>query len=349
MAETIVNTWVQEMVVPPADWRARALAAGTQDHSRWFADAPSLHQIEWGGADVSTRHQATLRIVAWNAERLKYVEASASLLHALDPDVVLLTEVDRGMARSGNRHAMRELADLMGMTYRYGVEFIELGLGDDQEAASNQDQSNVDGLHGNGVLSRVAIDDAWLIRLETSGRWFDPRNTNQPRVGGRMAVAVKLALGGRDVVIVTVHLESHTDAQDRCRQIETLVRSLETVAGQGPVVIGGDFNTKSMSREDWNDQTVRARLMTEDPNRRLFPVPHEPLFEAARRYGYGWRQANAQGPTERPPPSKPPAPLGKIDWFLTRGVEVSEPAIHAAVDRDGRDLADHEVLSVRIA
>ena len=55
-----------------------------------------------------------VRIAAWNAERCKYLPESAVLLEGIGADIVLLTELDIGMARSGNRHTVRELARKMG-------------------------------------------------------------------------------------------------------------------------------------------------------------------------------------------------------------------------------------------
>ena len=73
-------------------------------------------------------------------------------------DVVLLTELDVGMARSGNRHTVRELARTMGAGYAFGVEYVELGLGDDREKAWHAGESNAVGLHGNAILSKAPLD-----------------------------------------------------------------------------------------------------------------------------------------------------------------------------------------------
>ena len=96
-----------------------------------------------------------MRIAAWNAERCKYLPESAALLAGIGADVVLLSELDVGMARSGNRHTPRELARALGSGYLFGVEYVELGLGDNREKAWHAGQSNQSGLHGNGILSKA--------------------------------------------------------------------------------------------------------------------------------------------------------------------------------------------------
>lgn len=54
-------------------------------------------------AGLAASLEGRFRVVAWNLERCKRLEASAELLESLRPDLVLLSEMDWGMARSGNR------------------------------------------------------------------------------------------------------------------------------------------------------------------------------------------------------------------------------------------------------
>jgi len=74
-------------------------------------------------------------------------------------------QLDIGMARSGNRHTVAELAVALGMGYAYGIEFIELGLGDEREEEWHKDERNAAGFHGNAILSRYPLNDFALIRL----------------------------------------------------------------------------------------------------------------------------------------------------------------------------------------
>ena len=137
--------------------------------------------------------RSPLRLAAWNAERLKYGAASAALLGALDLDIILLSESDVGMARSGNRHTTADLAAALDMGYAYGVEFVELGLGDDREQPWHKGQRNHVGLHGNAILSRLPLHDLALIRLDLAAAGSRiastaSRRRSQRRLGGRMAV-----------------------------------------------------------------------------------------------------------------------------------------------------------------
>ena len=68
---------------------------------------------------------------------------------------------------------------------------------------------------------------------------------------------------------------------------------------------------------------------------------------AARRYD--WKDCNVpNAPTVRPDVPNDDDILGKIDWFFSRGLKVSSPAIIPAVQADGTPSSDHECLSVEI-
>lgn len=85
-----------------------AMRDGPRDsatHLRLAAATPALGQIEIGGRASRESAGETLTVVAWNVERLRHGDAVAATLIGQSPDVVLLSEVDEGMARSGIRRA----------------------------------------------------------------------------------------------------------------------------------------------------------------------------------------------------------------------------------------------------
>ena len=93
---------------------AREDAATKARHDSLAAEIAALDAVEYRPPLADHRLEDTLRLAAWNAERLKFGADSAALFSALAPDIVLLTEVDIGMARSGNRHTAAELAVASG-------------------------------------------------------------------------------------------------------------------------------------------------------------------------------------------------------------------------------------------
>jgi endonuclease/exonuclease/phosphatase family metal-dependent hydrolase len=306
---------------------ADAALAPDDAHDRFAAEVPALHAVEHRPAPVDRPVGARLSVAAWNAERLKYHAASAALLRGAD--VVLLTEADIGMARSGNRHTVRDLAEALGMGWAYGVEFVELGLGDARECQWHADEDNRIGLHGNAILSRHKLLDPVVIPLDPGGTWFAGRSGNQRRLGGRMAIAARLDTP-RPLWLVAAHLESHSDAADRGRQSERLAAAIDRLvpAGAG-VVLGGDFNTTEALGS--------------------LEAPEEPLFAVLRDAGFDWRRCNAPGPTQRTrPDGTPMPPFAKLDWLFTRQVEAEAPETIPAVDSMGAAISDHDLVAATV-
>jgi endonuclease/exonuclease/phosphatase family metal-dependent hydrolase len=345
-------TTIVDRIEPPSAERRDALANGPTTIGAYraaFADFCCLDQIEQLPSPRPMPPLDSACILFWNAERLKYLHASVDLLRAAEADVCLLCELDYGMARSGNRHAIIDLAGALGAGYVFGVEFVELGLGDARERQWHAEDRNAAGLHGAGLVSPHTLRRPALVRLETSGRWFDG-TFGERRVGGRIAIMAEIEIGGVAVLLVSVHYESHTGPADRLAQTSTLVDAIDTHAPGLPVLIGGDFNTNTLDRSYHQRPILVKAAVRDDPDRLTLPMRYEPMFDALRRRGYDWERCNVMGArTQRTRPDGTPAePLGRIDWFFARGLECSDPAVIPAVDADGVAISDHEALAVTV-
>ena len=347
-------TTVVDRIFPPSGSVRDAIGNGPTELDAFraaFTEMKCLDQIEQVAppAAANLPPLEAARIVFWNAERLKYLTPSVALLNAAEADAAVLCELDLGMARSGNLHTTSELARRLGAGHVFAVEFVELGLGDARERRWHKDEKNVAGLHGAGLVSRRRLKRPRLLRLEMSGRWFDGR-FGERRVGGRIAVMADLEIDARDVLLVSVHYESHTDPQDRLLQTRLLIEAIDRHAPGQPVLIGGDFNTNTMGRSEHERPAAVEAALRADPQRLKLPMAYEPMFEALRQSGYEWETCNAMGvDTQRTRPDGTPAgPLGKIDWFFARGLECSDPGVIAAVDEAGVAISDHEALVVTI-
>ncbi len=335
----------------PAEVRA-AIAAGPggrAEHRRLVAGLEVLRLVEVAPpASPAPAHEGATRIAFWNAERCKYLEPSVALLEGVGADVALLCEMDLGMARSQQLHTTRELAARLGHGYAFAVEYLELGLGDERERRWHAGSENRHGLHGAAILSRAPLQRPALIRLDANGDWFDG-GRGERRVGGRLAVAATVPMGGREVAVVSVHFESHTDPRDRARQMAVLLQGVEEYTGGGPAILGGDFNTSSASSAAVEEPGRKAALLARDERRLVDPVAWEPLFQGAAAAGFEWTSCNAAGPTQRTRRDGGPAePLGRLDWFFARGLEASAAATVAAVDGAGDAISDHELLVVSV-
>lgn len=290
----------------------------------------------------------TLRVAAWNAERGGHVEGGADLLRRCGADVCLLTELDVGMARSGNQHTASQMAQRLGHGYVFGVEFFELGLGNRRERERlGLDVVNDVGLHGNAVTSSMPIGRATLVRIEAGGSWYRPESS-EPRVGGRMAVVGVVPLGNDELIVGAVHLESESDPDGRAAQLAVVLDALDECYGRGPAVVGGDLNTFSAGRDQLRRPAAFDELTAADAERWSWPVPHEPLFAVAAAHGFTIAGANLAEPTIRVAGAIQPVSLLRLDWLLVRGVTASEPATIAAVDNNGQILSDHDAVAVTV-
>ncbi|HET7715485.1 MAG TPA: endonuclease/exonuclease/phosphatase family protein [Bauldia sp.] len=289
------------------------------------------------------------RVLFWNAERLKFPAPSAAMIRRANPDAVILCELDLGMARSENRHAIADLAAALDAGYIYAVEFVELDLGDARERGWFAGERNAAGLHGAGLVSPRPLLDPYLLRLEASGRWFDGA-FGERRVGGRIAVMASIEIGGAPVLLVSVHYESHTGPGDRLAQTRTLLDAIDRDFAGRPVLIGGDFNTNTMERADHEQPRAVRAALDADPERLIRPMRYEPMFAELARRGYDWEACNLMGAvTQRTrPDGTPQEPHGRIDWFFARGLACSEPAVIPAVDENGVAISDHEALAVTV-
>ncbi|GFE52541.1 endonuclease [Roseobacter cerasinus] len=307
-------------------------SARTSDaHAKLMRDIPAMTGLEVGGGSPRTRLPADITVAAWNLERCLYPEKSAALLQSHSVQVALVSEVDSGMARTGQRNTPAAMAEALGMHYAFGVEFYEMDLGGETERHFCKDDFNESGWHGNGILSAVPFERLTLIRLDREGHWFTggAGDTGQPRMGGRMAVAAVLPTEGGPICVVSTHLESNAQAPHRHAEFARLLVEVEAFAGDMPVLIGGDLNTGNhMPPEfDWRKET---------------------LFALAEAQGYDWSMT-PEGTTTRPSHITPhPDRKMKLDWFCHRGLHGADGAIVAAMDPDGTPLSDHECITGRI-
>lgn len=296
-------------------------------HDRILNALAAFNAVETGGVERALQPLAfPFTVAAWNLERCLFVEASARRLQSLDPPLVLLSEMDAGMARTAQRHTTGDLADELGMAYAYALEFLELGLGSDTEREFCADDENLWGFHGNALLSRHALSQPFLIRLEGDRLWRN--DPDQPRIGERVAVGAVIETVSGPFVAVSTHLESATTAAYRERQTVDLIDRLESAFPGLPILIGGDLNTGNHAGGDFEA---------------------EGLFARAAERGFERHGGPLEAMTTRPSLiTRWPERAMKLDWFLSRGLRIGESGILSSVDADGTVLSDHDIVHARI-
>lgn len=301
----------------------------TQTHRTFMAKLPALHLME-RCEDVAYDQclPEEMSVLAWNLERCISPMSSAQRIAQYAPDVVLLSEMDCGMSRTQQQHTTKLLADNLNMNYIFGVEFFEIGLGSGPELEFAEDDFNACGWHGNAILSKVPAKFMALIRLDDHGHWYcmsDGTDQNQPRIGGRMALAAIYPSEKGDVCFVSTHLESAGSLSIRQSQIDRIIAAVDAFAPGLPVICGGDLNTgNNLADFDWKRET---------------------LFQAAERQGFDW-DCNASGTTTRPSKlTRFPDRAMKLDWFMKRNLAGKDPKILPALDRNNEPISDHELIA----
>lgn len=142
-----------------------------------------------------------LKVIGFNAGRGSYWAEFAEMVEIMPelekPDLIILNDMDIGMARSGNVHTARKLAFRLGMNYAWGLEFVELTNGNWDEQNKTVGMENSLGLHGNAILSRCPIYDPMIYRDKLDERYFSNHKFSgnaygsEKRLGGRMGLFVR--------------------------------------------------------------------------------------------------------------------------------------------------------------
>ena len=103
-----------------------------------------------------------------------------------EADVFLLSEVDVGLGRSGNRNVARELAEALGMSYAFGVSYLALTDDFGENAAGLE---NTLALSGAAILSRHPIGRVENIDLPEIRDKF---HSSEKRLGKKRALLAEI-------------------------------------------------------------------------------------------------------------------------------------------------------------
>src|SRR5262249_8024196 len=181
------------------------------------------------------------RAVAWNIRRGARLDAMRQAVAAppfADADLLLLSEVDVGLGRSGNRNVARELAETLGMSYAFGVSYLALT---DDLGENPAGLENTLALSGAAVISRHPI-----ARVETLDlpRIRDKFHSPEKRLGKKRALLAEIALPDGPLVVAACHLDSGASPAQRARQLAGVLDGVDR-SGVARALVGGDFNTST--------------------------------------------------------------------------------------------------------
>ncbi|MFH1144086.1 MAG: endonuclease/exonuclease/phosphatase family protein, partial [Candidatus Eisenbacteria bacterium] len=249
-----------------------------------------------------------LRVVHWNILKGLSLDGLTRWLaehpRLVDPDLLLLNEVDVGMARSGNLHVGAEIAARLNLHWSFLANYFELTKGPGEDSLAPGE--NRIGLQGVAILSRRPPRRLRRVPLPEC---FDMFAFHEQRFGGRAALLASFEDG---LIVAAVHLEVRHTPACRAAQMRALLEGIEEFAveleraGQPAraVLIGGDFNTHTFARGSVA-ASIRGilRILTTPAaalHRQLMEpwrAGREPLFAQLSRCGYGWKELNDRRPT----------------------------------------------------
>ena len=224
----------------PLELRQKYRASLDEEGQRLTALVPSLddtelvNSINRAGCGVVSR----LRVGVINMERGKYWLYYAQLLEAKQLDIVILNEMDIGMARSNQQHTARLFAQKLNMNYAWGLEFVELTRGTLDEQIETRNLYDFNGLHGNAVLSRCHFLETKIFR-DPIGDYFSssesPVNAGgfEKRLGGRMALMARLKIGSGSLTVGSLHKVSS-------KETLTGIANYTRKNPEARIILGGD-------------------------------------------------------------------------------------------------------------
>jgi endonuclease/exonuclease/phosphatase family metal-dependent hydrolase len=169
-----------------------------------------LNAIVLGEASASASAGNSLHRVsalAWNIER---GNRFSGIVHALknhpqlkNKDVLFLTELDYGMARSGNRFIAKELGDALQMNFAFAPIYIALQKGSGVEEFVEGE--NTKAIHGLAIFSRYPMRSVHAIPLP-NGK--DKMSGKEKRLGRLRALIADIEHPAGTFRTVTVHLDA---------------------------------------------------------------------------------------------------------------------------------------------
>lgn len=251
----------------------------------------------------AARSSSSWRATAWNVERGTHLSGviRAFREHPLmrDSDLLLLTELDYGMARSNNRFVAREIACALGLNYAFAPCYLALNKGSGLESSTVGE--NAQALHGNALFSRHPLLNAHSLALP-NGK--DKMRGKEKRLGQQRAVIADVQHpSGARLRAVSLHLDAHSSQRHRMRQMRLLLDHLDTLRPALPTVIGGDWNTSTYNSRRalysimgyWRRVLMGVRHVVENH----YPYPERwferHLFRELERRGYDYRSLNEPG------------------------------------------------------
>ena len=325
----------------------------------------------------------SISTAAWNIERGSFLEGIIDKLKnhkdLKNKDLYLLTELDYGMARSGNHFVAQKIAKALKLNYAFAPVYICLqkGSGIEAEVVGENKQS----IHGLALFSKYPIKNVYSVPLP-NGK--DKMQGKEKRLGYLRALIADIEHPLGDFRAVTVHLDVHCSRRHRREQVELILRHLETLP-RLPTIFGGDFNTTTYNAQNATVAILgfwhRVMMGVKNVAKNHYPYPdrkfEKALFDEFHDYGYEYKPFNEAGVGTLHYDMENAAyntNLGdwvpawcfpfifwasrkvggkfslRLDWFFGRRIEIAPntapKTIPDLTNREGTPLSDHDAIAL---
>ncbi|MEJ7846848.1 MAG: endonuclease/exonuclease/phosphatase family protein [Pyrinomonadaceae bacterium] len=370
--ERILNAVVQENLSEPG-----AIATG------FFIAGPKNPVATAPGSDKKYPSPTKITAVAWNIERGCIFEGIIDALKnhegLKNKDLLLLTELDYGMARSGNRFVAREIAKEFKLNYAFAPVYIALQKGSGVE--SEMAGENTKSIHGLATFSKFPIKNAHAVPLP-NGK--DKMWGKEKRLGYLRALIADVEHPSGIFRAVTVHLDAHCSRAHRYLQMKIILDHLDTLSPL-PVIIGGDWNTTTFNAQSARRAILgywrRVMMGVKNVVKNHYPHPdryfERKLFGELEKRDYDYKNFNELGAgtihydvasIEKNTNLRDWVPewcfpfifwaanrvggrvSGRLDWFAGKGINLApgtEPQTFGdLVNSEGVPLSDHDAISL---
>ncbi|MGB5013706.1 MAG: endonuclease/exonuclease/phosphatase family protein [Pyrinomonadaceae bacterium] len=327
----------------------------------------------------------TINALAWNIERGNRFEGIIDALKKHDElnnkDVYLLTELDYGMARSGNRFVAQEIARELDLNYAFAPVYVALqkGSGVESEMAGENTRS----IHGLAMFSPWPMTNVHAVPLP-NGK--DKMWGKEKRLGYLRALFADIEHPSGTFRAVTIHLDAHCSRAHRVAQMKIILDHLDTLP-KIPTLIGGDWNTTGFNSQSGTRAIFGyfRRVAMGPRNVALNHLPHperyfeKRLFSSIESRDFNFRDLNNIGhgtlhyhieSIEKNTNLRDWVPewcfpfifwaagrVGgivhtRLDWFAARGLSIApgtQPkTIGELIDAENIPLSDHDAISVEL-
>ncbi len=250
--------------------------------------------------DAEATGPGPLKAICWNLERGKNFEAILQTFKTSSSfqnvDLFFLTEVDWGMARSGNRNITAELGKALGYYAYFAPSYFNLTQGHGSERYI--EGQNQYGLHGKAILSRYPLQNLKSVGMPNA---INKLKSKEARLGEKRALLGDLNLASEKLTLACAHLDAFSSPKMRRLQLSEVVKAC---VFESRVLMAGDWNTNSINSTSGATllKSMIRQILLPGPKKMIqghFPYPYrkfdKPLFEMLSRNGFDYESLNEMG------------------------------------------------------